>query len=944
MVKYLSDQKNDPYYQTKLSLSQPFESEVAAEMYPVDEVDLTPSLNMIETGARAYYAHQGEELERENMNISFGMYQAGRAKEKAQTAAAEKEKGLKNTMLNDYAIAVSREVLDPYMQGVGGMSPVAAERKLRDIREQYIRMTGGVLNASDLMKIEKDSGVTFTKDLYQADLKNQNEIYKEQRADNKNQVKALYKRDHPSADVASIPYSEMAQYASQLAEFENGAIVGAQTDAMTIANSDDPNITNGKYISGGTKTSLRNFYQNRFETYRRLGMTQNEYWSSSQLLDFKQLAENELANSEVEVNGVAVKLGEIYSPDIISGVVEDAYIRSGIEKPYTQEQAALEATNKEIEQLNKYYEGRYIKPIELENKLTEQRNIQLINRIAGPAAIFFRGQNPENGLLALQTINEKQFERVKGALNAAMEGNQALGKIDGLSTGESFAAVTKQIGVTDKDGELFLSNVAVDNGKAIVNGTGMYEYKPVTRWDAQMADAAMQNKDTILLNGKEDPSSEAADTKEDNTKVTLELYRKLRSNKEWWDSISREDQEKLTRWYTDGMNSVVYRNLALLNKEGLSENIAYDTASNRFVPINSSDSKGSQKHTTLWKVVDTLNGLTHTGLEEFDESLIKALRNKAEDGEPVIKDLTKTDRLVSESSTINFARALGRGDKKNIIASTPGAFLEGVRNTGEFISEGVKWVGENAVSGAIGLGVFGDEMLEKNGEAVADVVDFITNPDRTIKDEFEKAKNNTLDAFADVVLKGEDMTKEEKQQAKEEFKEQIKAAKDFLTKGELFEDGFGSGIGWEVPGKNTTVNWSMPGKGLLSGLQNILENSSVKWEMPGKKLFSVLKNIFVGRRDLPTIPPYNAGIITRIMQEDETVTPEEANAALTAYNQASTQDKIRLNADFNIGYLDKNVEQRLKEAIKDLKSLKESSKGSSKKPRSIKEEYIPGIL
>ena len=39
-------------------------------------------------------------------------------------------------------------------------------------------MTGGVLNASDLMKIEKDSGVTFTKDLYNADLQRQNEAYK----------------------------------------------------------------------------------------------------------------------------------------------------------------------------------------------------------------------------------------------------------------------------------------------------------------------------------------------------------------------------------------------------------------------------------------------------------------------------------------------------------------------------------------------------------------------------------------------------------------------------------------------------------------------------------------------------------------------------------------------------------------------------------------------
>lgn len=922
MVKYLSDNKSDPRFQTILSKPQPFQATVAEERYPVDEVDLSKSLSVIQDVGNAYFRQQGEEQERERMGLSFEMYQANRAEQQTRQAAAEKEKGLKNTMLNDYAIAVSRLVLDPYMQdGPDKLSPVAAERKLRDLREQYIKMTGGVLNASDLMKIEKDSGVTFTKDLYNADLQRQNKAWEQQQKDYRETTVADYDAVHPG-DNSTIPFEEKALWVSKRNEMLNGLMFSASNDLNTIANSQNPNMTNGTYISEGASKNLAGLLADSLEIKKLEGYGRERYWNATELYEEKQRLIAETANIEVATPAGNVKLGNIYGTDIIESAVNNAWVKSGIERPYDQEQEAFKQTIDEQERQNKYDEAKYVAPQELINRWYEAKDKQTLRQLLGPSSVFFSSNTAMTTLTNLMSVDPKEYTRVKEGLLAAMNSNAAVGKIDGISTGEAFAETGKKIGLVDKNGELYLSNVAVDNTKNILNGTGDYSIKPTTRWDIGSAIASMQNRDTILLNGNEQPSSEAAEAKEQNTKMDRNLYIKYRNNKDWWNSTSSEDREKLTRIYTTDTNVIAKRNLGVLREEGLAENIAFDRATNRFVPVNLNESAGSQKQTRLFSVIDTLNNLSHSGFEELDKGLVDNLLARDYGGTPVIRELTKEDKIVPTSSTVEFAKALYGGDYGKAGRRALGAWREGVFNAMESLSEGAKWVGENAVSAVIDLGIFGDKQLEKNGEAVADVVDFITNPDRTIKDEFEKAKNNTIDAFADVVLKGEDMTKEEKQQAKEEFKEQVKAAKNLLTKGELFEDGFGSGIGWEVPGKNTTVNWSMPGKGLLSGLQNILEDSSVKWEMPGKKLFSVLKNIFVGRRDLPTIPPYNAGIITRIMQEDETVTPKEANAALTAYDQASMQDKMRLNADFNIGYLDKNVEQRLKEATESKKKKK----------------------
>ena len=101
MVKYLSDNRADQRFQTILSRPQPFEAEVPEQRYAVDEVDLTPALNVVDAGARAYYAHQGQELERESIAISYDTYQANRAAQQARQEKDNAEKQLVNTMKND---------------------------------------------------------------------------------------------------------------------------------------------------------------------------------------------------------------------------------------------------------------------------------------------------------------------------------------------------------------------------------------------------------------------------------------------------------------------------------------------------------------------------------------------------------------------------------------------------------------------------------------------------------------------------------------------------------------------------------------------------------------------------------------------------------------------------------------------------------------------------
>ena len=897
MVKYLSDQRNDPYYQTKLSLSQPLSSEVAAEIYPVDEVDLTPSLNMIETGARAYYAHQGEELERENMNISFSMYQAGKAKESAQKAAAEKEKGLKNTMLNDYAIAVSREVLDPYMQGDGRMSPVAAERKLRDIREQYIRMTGGVLNASDLMKIEKDSGVTFTKDLYNADLQRQNEAYKKDIEDFDKAADANFEQVFGEGTSSGVDRKTKNQMYANTIGLYNSFGDSVQNDFTVSSTSSDPLATPGSYMSNTTRKSFGDIVSLSLQAIKENALRDEdpEYLSANQLLNVKRLVTDLAKNRVVNVNGQPVKMSALYSDGEIEGVVNMAWKYSGIEAPYTDEQkrrkefAAYIKDKADIKQdRNKMLEAD-IKRNELIAKANLQDNLS-------PTGLYLLEN--ANILMNLDTIDPQKSSALRNLLEGSINMKNTEGYLGPVSEGRTMRDVgNKAMKVVDPQTGIAIKSANVEAGRRALNNQPTDGYVPYSIWDVPSAHAAMEDRENTLLRGDEIPSDPNTEQKQKNTELHRDLYLKARRNSEIWESLSREEQEDMTRSYSADTFGILRRGFNLLREKGLSENIAYDTKRNEFVPINYTGLSGSEDEVTLWKVIDNMNNATHTGLSELDKVFTDSQRTW-------VRDVTDKDRINQKSATASLGEALFGSDvvdTRKAISKLPGSVLEGMQRVGTAAWEAGKWLSEKGSEGAVLSAMFGFNKAKEAGEAIADIVNVVTDPNRSFIEE-------TADGFSEAVLSNSKLSKDEKEKAKEDFREQVKAVKDVLTQeGELFGD--------------STISWQMPGKEVLGKVADAIESIDVKWDIPGKALFNTLKNLFVGRKDLPTIPPYNAGIITRIMQEDETVTPEEAKAALMAYNQASMRDKIRLNADFNIGYLNKNVEQRLKEAAENKKSI-----------------------
>lgn len=927
MVKYLSDNRSDPRFQTILSKPQPLQAEVPAQAYPVDEVDMSAAFNVLRTGVNAYYKQQGEELQRESMAISYDTYQANRAAQKSKEAAQEKEKGLKNTMLNDYAIAVSRKVLDPYTQR-DDFGPVAAERALRDLREEYIRNTGGVLNASELMKIEKDAGVTFTKDLYNADLQRMNEAYKQEQQDFRDVSKAIYDRDH-QGDNSAIPMREKIQYTNDLVATENGFRFGVQSDFNIATSSSDPNMTPGSYISRNTSQSAAEMLTNYFEKMKREGLNQPTYYGSEALLQMKQDAVREFANMPVEVNGTQTTVGALYRTDILSGVVENAWVRSGIETPYTQEQAALKSTGEELENLNKYYQQKYIEPQKIKNQLADLQSEAKLRFGIGDFTRYVMDQKFSAELVDLGTINPPLQKKIIDTINNISEADSLQGNLGAIQEGEGWRKAGEKLMVVDNGAGLSIKSAAVSRGQNILNGTGLYANIPATRWDYTSAFTAMQDPKNTVLNGNEsNPNSPSTKQKEDNTKVTRDLYLKLRNNKDYWEAFSDEDKAKLTSFYWDNTNASAITYLKRLNNGGFEDNIAYDPAKKMFVPVNVTEEQLRQRSASadLWPSIDNLNKMIHTGVEELDNELLDSLISK--DG-VAIKELSKEDRVLQAPHTIKMARALRGENWKQAIAEAPGAVLEGAKTVGETVMDVSTALTENVT---VPVGKKAVKLASDVVEAAVDIYDAATNPSRNFGQEVKEGSKQELkklsDKFGDWVLKGTEYSDAEKEQMKEEFynnyiapirdkiSKGIGSAYDFLTpKGTLIlEDGVISDVAEKAGNtvrKTTNDAIVKPFQEMLKNVKAFQENFSGEYK---------------------NIPQYNLGIIARVVNGDETVTPEEAKAALTAYNQASIGEKYRLDSDLKIGMFERNIEQKLKDASKTPFSLI-SSAAAAELPR-----------
>lgn len=252
MVKYLSDNRTDQRFQTILSRSQPFQGEVAEQRFPVTEVDLSASLNMIGNLGKAYTNQQSEELQRERMGIEYETSLANQQAAKARQAKDDSEKRLINTMKNEYALQLS-DTLDQMAQDPN-MTYADLEVAVRKIRNRMIKNVGGYVNADELIKVENGVGVNVTNDLIKADIDYNNEERKWQRNNHREAVLAF--NVQTMGEIAkTLPYPVLEQRYNKsqnaLAGFSN-ALAG---DARYALNTDDPAVldSNKQYISPDTK-------------------------------------------------------------------------------------------------------------------------------------------------------------------------------------------------------------------------------------------------------------------------------------------------------------------------------------------------------------------------------------------------------------------------------------------------------------------------------------------------------------------------------------------------------------------------------------------------------------------------------------------------------------------------------------------------------------------
>ena len=914
MVKYLSYNRADQRFQTILSRPQPFQAEVPEQRYAVDEVDLTPALNVVDAGARAYYANQGQELERESMAISYDTYQANRAAQQSRAAAKEKETGLKNTMLNDYAIAVSRQVLDPYMQGVGGMSPVAAERKLRDLREQYIRMTGGVINATDLMKVEKDSGVTFTKDLYNADLQRQNEQYKADIADFNRVAKDNWEAVYGTGSSAGVPQIRMNQFYTDTIGLYNTLDSSVQNDINNATAAGDPNSTPGSYMSNRTSQTLGEIVELSLGAIRDNALldADPEYLRPDQMLQTKRDVVELLKNRVQTVNGQQVPLSSIYTDREIEGVVNMAWRYSGIEAPYTAEQARRKEQADYMKNLKDIRQsGNALIEADIKRKeLTAKANLQ--DRLS-PSGLYLLEN--ANIISNLDLIDPQKASALRQLVEGSIQLQNVQGDLRPVTEGKNMKNIADKAMQMDLNTGLQMKSANVAAGEAALNNTPGRGYIPYSIWDVPSAYEAMNDRQNTLLNGNEDPSSSNTDTKEKNTETHRELYLKARRNSEIWDKLSAQEQEEMTRSYGLDTSEIINRNIKLLQTENLTDNIVYDASSGFFTPVNFTGDAGSSKEAVLFKVVDTLNNATHTGIKELDNGLLTSIRNTN------FRDKTQEDRITRPSNTVKLSRKVVQGASLfDIVSSreTYGAIAEGMKNVGETVMEGAVALGEKAGEGAVTV----YETMADNVETIADAV---LDPNRSASEEYLRG---AADTFSDWVLADSDMSPEEKQKAKDEF------YNDVVT-----------------PAVDTVKDVARPVVDFISDAAEGVSDLTKKYIVePFKDMLNTVQEAATFTSDITTVPTYNLGIMSRIIKGDNTVTPQEANAALVAYRQASISDKRKLDKEFNIGPFSENIESQLKDAAKkSSKSLMDyiipsANAGEFRDPYAEGTPFYPGTL
>lgn len=750
MVKYLSDNRTDQRFQTILSKSQPFQAEVASEMYPVDEVDLGPSLNMVQNLAGAYTRQQGQELQREGMAINYSAYQANRAAQQAEKSQKENQQALKNTMLNDYGAEIAK-IADKINQGI--YTPAQGERALRDVRYDYMKNGGAVVNVNDLTAVEKGTGLTLTKDLIQAQLTRENEAVAAEMKDYRDSMRAWASQMYGEETAKGMTLSEIERDYTHAKNITDTALNNILTDGQIYNTTDDPAIYKSPdgYHSPATAESLGKVVDGYFQSVYWQGLTKEGGLSPEDIDTATDVATQMLTS-------MYISTGQRVNPAFINGIVRNRLGRAGLIKASNFSQANLAAKKEELENVNAIRKATMVTPKEVMNQAAKaQREYELNYNVENGNVLMWMAENPQLVDAISRSTNDKAIAWLNNALDSInLEGALTGGNYGkGLSNAVNMAIERDpQSARTIAQGNLQYAHNAVDNQ----GPSGYY----TSKWDIPAGIGAIQNRATVLQPTDTNPNDPEVMKKEDNTAFSRSAIEELHKDKDSWDSLSREEREDLSKFYMENTSRSTVVNLNRLRENGWAENIRYDSAKNMFVPVNITEDqesfyKAGTGLETLWPALDNLNDYINEDFEGFNESLKDLILDSTG-----ILELQPTDKVFRRSSSVRFAQAIGEGEWKeaaqNVIGTTaeltqaatgiPGAIqavAEG-RNPEEALKEGLFYkVGEAASKVA-------ETAVEKITSAVLD---------GSVKKALEAFKSKDKDVIKEYVEGNPNITEED---------------------------------------------------------------------------------------------------------------------------------------------------------------------------------------
>lgn len=675
MVKYLSDNRADQRFQTILSRPQPFQAEVPEQGYAVDEVDLTHALDVVDAGARAYYANQEQELERESTAISYDTYQANRAAQQARQEKDNAEKQLVNTMKNDLYGKLNK-IADFASQGG---DPDIVERLTRETVMQQLKYSGAYLNADDATKVVKDLGLNITGDLLRNRINLEAEAEKQAIKDYRDTISGWADDQYGKEFAASLTMNEKenAYYQYTLADqnFMDANVIDfneESTQELPAGNT---------RVSINTKMSASKWAEQEFKKalLQRMSTIPGDFRPTQEDINAEL---DRVATEIVNKSGGRIDAGTALML-ARKGAVMSSYIPSS-----NLRSAQLKAQAEDVTHVQTI-ERAPAERVQARNDFQKQLLTQTLMQSA-PISLTIAVPQFAN------TLYEENADFAQ-ALDADLASLNFTGKTTGVDAGTKFVEfIDKALENPANAPAAYTTANSIRRWAA----SAFAEGDKYTYWDRAAALSAAQNNLTVL-NGGEGPNTPGARIKADNGEQNTDWYRQFVDSGEM-KYLPKDKRDQLFRdvyQKNRDRNTNLYLNDILGESSPFRNNIRYDQKTNKLVAVNIADVAAFERagQLKLYKELDKLNQYFNDGkyseyqgvetAEDFKNAVLKYYD---------IQNVSDRDIIHQRSNVYNLMEAINTGNTATAFKETPGAVADVLTGTLETLKEGAEYiVGKN---------------------------------------------------------------------------------------------------------------------------------------------------------------------------------------------------------------------------------------------------------